>query len=292
MGIIEEKDLEAASPLFRGETSHRFARFIMRLFAFDRVNRLYDNSDNYTGTRFAANILNDLGVNYSIGNAEQLKQLPPGAFITISNHPYGGLDGIIMIDMIAGVRNDYRFMVNRILSMVKAMNENFITVTPTGNKRKGITASSINGVRQTLKLIKEGHPVGFFPSGAVSDFNLLTFKVRDRKWQPGILHLIYTARVPIIPVRFFDGNSPFFYSLGLINWRVRLLRQPSELFNKAGKTHRVAIGKIISVEEQEQFPDFMSLGAFLRKAVYKMPLPDTFILRDAFYTNDNSPFEK
>ncbi len=286
MGIVDEKDLEAVSPLFRGERGHRFARFLMHLFAFDRVNQLYDNSSQYTGASFAANILKDLEVNYVIGNAERLRQLPQGAFITVSNHPYGGLDGVIMIDMMASIRQDYKFMVNRILSMVKAMNDSFISVTPTGNKKARITASTINGVRQTLKLLHEGHPVGFFPSGAVSDFNLLTFKVRDRRWQPGILHLIHQAEVPILPIRFFDGNSSFFYSLGMINWRVRLLRQPSEVFNKAGKKHRIAIGKLISVEEQKQFPDFTSLGAFLRKTVYEMPLPLSFIPRENLFFMD------
>ncbi|HNX65732.1 MAG TPA: 1-acyl-sn-glycerol-3-phosphate acyltransferase [Bacteroidales bacterium] len=286
MGIIDEKDLEAVSPLFRGETGHHFAGFLMHLFSFDRVNQLYDNSSQYTGAAFAANILKDLKVNYVVGNAGRLRQLPEGAFITISNHPYGGLDGVIMIDMMASIRKDYKFMVNRILSMVKAMNDNFISVTPTGNKKAKITAASINGVRQTLKWLQEGHPVGFFPSGAVSDFSLLTLKVRDRRWQPGILHLICQAKVPILPIRFFDGNSAFFYSLGLINWRVRILRQPSEIFNKAGKKHRLAIGNLISVEEQKQFSDFTSLGAFLRKAVYEMPLPSSFTPREDLFFMD------
>jgi putative hemolysin len=282
MGLINEKDLEAVSPLFRGGAGQHFARFLMHLFAFDKVNRLYDNSSKYSGAVFAGSILRDLGVNYVIGNAERLLQLPEGAFITVSNHPYGGLDGVIMVDMMAGIRPDYKFMVNRILSMVKAMNENFISVTPTGNKINGITATSMNGVRETLKLLHDGHPVGFFPSGAVSDLKLSTMKIRDRKWQPGILHLIYRARVPVLPIRFFDGNSPFFYSLGLINWRVRLLRQPSELFNKAGKDHRLAIGELISVEEQQRSGDIESLGLFLRKRVYEMPLPTTFIPHDKF----------
>jgi putative hemolysin len=279
MGLVNVKDLEAVSPVFRGEKGHSFAKFILRIFSFDKVNRLYDNSSRYTGAKFAASILDDLGVKYVIGNAERLRNLPEGAFITVSNHPYGGLDGIIMIDMMAGTRPDYKFMVNKILSMVKAMDENFISVTPKGNKKKGITATSINGIRETLTSLRDGHPVGFFPSGAVSDFSLREMRIRDRKWQESILHLIHSAKVPILPIRFFDTNSAFFYSLGLINWRIRLLRQPSELFNKNRKEHRIGIGNIISVQEQEQFDNCVSLGTFLRGKVYKMPLPSSFIPR-------------
>jgi putative hemolysin len=277
MGVVDVKDFEAVSPVFRGKLGNRFARVAMHLFAFDKVNKVYDHSGQYSGARFAASLLKDLGVNYVIGNAERLRSLPEGAFIIISNHPYGGLDGIIMIDMMAAMRPDFRLMVNKILSLVKTMDENFISVTPTGNKKNIVTAASINGIRETLTLLQEGHPVGVFPSGAVSDFQFKSFNVRDRKWQPSILHLIHSAKVPVLPIRFFDGNSAFFYSLGLISWRVRIIRQPSELFNKSGKEHRISIGKIITVEEQDQFTDIVSLGNFLRKAVYDMPMPKYFV---------------
>lgn len=277
MKVIDEKDFESLSPFFRGEKGHRRARFIMKLLAIDKVNNVYGKNGIYKGARFASRLLNDLGVNYLVGNAERLKQLPEGAFITISNHPYGGLDGIILIDLFASLRSDYKLMVNKLLSLVKTMKDNFISVTPVGNKKTGITSTSISGIRETLNHLQEGHPVGFFPSGAVSDFNLKDCRVRDRKWQTSILHLIRSVKVPILPIRFFDGNSPFFYFLGLINWRVRILRQPSELFNKYDKNARVGIGNIISVEELEHYKDIEAFGGYLRKCVYEMPLPSSFI---------------
>jgi putative hemolysin len=119
--------------------------------------------------------------------------------------------------------------------------------------------------------------MGFFPSGAVSDFSLKDMCVRDRKWQNSILHLIQSAKVPVLPIRFFDKNSAFFYFLGLINWRIRSLRLPSELFNKRQKKTRIGIGKIITVEQQEKYQDIELFGSFLRKAVYEMPLPANFM---------------
>lgn len=277
MKVVDEKDFEAISPFFRGEKGHRRARFIMKLLAIDKVNNVYSRNGNYKGAGFASRLLNDLGVNYLIGNAERLKKLPKGAFITISNHPYGGLDGIILIDLMASLRTDYKLMVNRILSLVKTMKDNFISVTPVGNKRTGISGTSISGIRETLNHLHEGHPVGFFPSGAVSDFSLKNCKIRDRKWQESILHLIRSAKVPVLPIRFFDGNSPFFYFLGLINWRVRILKQPSELFNKSDRDARIGIGNIIPVEEQERFKDIETFGRYLRQCVYEMPMPSDFI---------------
>jgi putative hemolysin len=277
MKVVEPKDLESLSFLFRGKNGHRRAEQAIRLLAIDKINMVYDNSAAFTGAEFTSRLLEDLGVRYAVGNACRLKQLPDGAFITISNHPYGGLDGIMTIDIMARLRPDYKFMVNRLLSLVKTLDGNFISVVPAGNKKTGIKAASIRGIREALEHLNAGHPLGFFPSGAVSDFSLRELKVRDRRWQESVLHLIYKAKVPVLPIRFFDINSPFFYFLGLINWRVRQFRLPSEVFNKRDRVQRIGIGEIISPGEQSHYPDFKSLGDLLRKKVYGMPMPEEFV---------------
>jgi putative hemolysin len=288
MKIVTVKDFEDYSSFFCGKRGNRWAELIMKVFAIERVNELYNRSSFCTGPQFASCLLNDLGVNYRIGNAERLKYLPEGAFITVSNHPYGGLDGIILIDLFGGIRSDYKFMVNKLISMVKTMKDNFITVTPSGNKKNGISGASINGIRETMAHLNEGHPVGFFPSGAVSDFSLRELKIRDRKWQDSILRLIQKAKVPVLPVRFFDNNSAFFYFLGLINWMVRSFRLPSELFNKKKQNPRIGIGNLISVEEQQKYSDIRLFGEFLRRKVYEMSLPDSFFPRNMLEISSGS----
>lgn len=273
MNLVEETDLGALSSFFKGKIGHRRAAFFMRILTIDRLNRTYDKSSGFSGTEFSGRFLNDIGVKYVVGNAERLKQLPDGAFITVSNHPYGGLDGLMLIDLIARIRPDFRVMVNKTLSMVKTLRENFISVTSRDNENESVATASMRGIRETVSHLRNGHPVGFFPSGAISDLSLKEMRIRDRQWQEGVLHLIHSARVPVLPVRFFDGNSPFFYFLGLLNWRVRLLRLPYEVFNKRGQRPGIGIGNIISVEEQERFHNPHALGEFLRKSVYEMPVP-------------------
>jgi putative hemolysin len=276
--VIEIKDLEDISPIFKGKIGHYLGKRVMHLFGMDKVNAVYNHSFNYAGADFAARLLNDVGVFYHVGDAERLRHLPEGAFITVSNHPYGGLDGIMLVDLMAGIRPDYKLMVNKFLSLIKTMDVNFISVTPNTNKKTEST-DNINGIRETIKHLKDGHPVGFFPSGAVSDFSIKDRCVRDREWQESILKLIKKAKVPIVPIRFFDKNSTLFYFLGLINWRIRLIRLPHEVFNKDLKRTRIGIGEVISVEEQKNFTDVESFGEFLRKAVYDMPEPIVYTPR-------------
>lgn len=75
------------------------------------------------------------------------------------------------------------------------------------------TKNSIFGIRQAIGHVESGHPLGIFPSGAVSDFSLREGYVRDRQWQESIIRMIKRLRVPILPVKFPGGNSPLFIVL-------------------------------------------------------------------------------
>ncbi|NLT03224.1 MAG: hemolysin [Bacteroidales bacterium] len=278
--VIDLKVMESLSPIFRGERGHKLAKTVMRAFAIDKVNWVYGRSCHMEGAAFADSLLKDLGVSYQIGNPDRLRLLPEGAFITVSNHPYGGIDGIMLIDLLADLRPDYKVMVNQFLSLIKAMDVNFISVRPKTGKKENDPSNSVNGIRRTLSNLRDGHPVGFFPAGAVSMFRFKDMKVRDREWQETIIRLVQMAKVPVLPIRFFDQNSPFFYFLGVINWRVRSLRMPREVFNKAKQRPRIGIGEFITPEKVASFKTLDELSRYVRKSVYDMPMPTDFIPRD------------
>lgn len=292
MELISVKDLENLSFIFHGKTGNRLAKYLIRLFDVTKINKLYNSCNSFHGPAFASKALEYLKVDYLTGYSNRLKSLPSGAFITVSNHPYGGLDGIILADLLGNMRPDYKIIANQLLLRIKAMDECFIPVTPTEEKKDKITATSIYGIREALMHLKEGHPVGVFPAGAISDFHIRNMRINDRGWQESILNVIRHAKVPILPVRFFDGNSVFFYTLGLLDWRIRLTRLPHELFNKSKKKQRIGIGEIISVKEQEKFTDGKSLGMFLRKKIYEMPMPHSFTQRDKINFSHLKPSRK
>lgn len=267
MPLITSNEIESMSPIFRGKRGHLIADRLMRLLNIDKINDLYDRHKEIHGPDFASAILEDIGVKIQ---TEEF-QVPDGAFITISNHPFGHIDGIALIDLFAHLRPDYKIIVNGILSMIDNLRGNFISVTPTGNKHVSPTATSIAGIKEAMEHLQDGHPLGIFPSGAVSDFSLKDCSVRDREWQKSTIRFIRKARVPIIPVKFYEGNSALYYALGLIDWRIRLLRLPSEVFNKAGHRFFIAIGEMITVEEQDKFGvDIDAFSKFLRSKVYDL----------------------
>lgn len=269
--LLSVEELATISPLFRGRCGRLFARFAMWLCGVGKVNRLYDTIYPHKGVEGARAALDYLGCDYLVGNPERLSTLPEGAFITISNHPYGAVDGVILLDMIGSHRPDLRIMVNKILGRVENMRDNFFTVTPTETEKKSADATTLGSLRATLAHLKEGHPLGLFPSGAVSDLHLWRGDISDREWQESVIRLIEKARVPVVPIHFEGRNSLFYYLLGVIDWRVRLLRLPREVLNKGRGKHRVTIGKTITPEELRTAGGGEQTRALLRSAVYDMP---------------------
>lgn len=282
MPLLGIDELERISPIFRGKAGNALSRALMRFLSVDKVNDLYDRNGVVNGPDFASAVLNDIGMKYDVCFEDTVDMLDSmqdtlsaltgeGPFITISNHPCGHVDGIMLVDLFGHVRPDYKVMVNKILARIEPLEDSFIPVTPTGSSRTAPTAASVSGIKAALKHLQSGGGLGLFPSGAVSDLSLKDRCVRDREWQEAVVRLIMKAQVPVIPVRFFDGNSGFYYSLGLIDWRVRLLRLPAEVFNKKGCTMHIGIGPVISVEEQKHFgTDIGAFRAYLRESVYGM----------------------
>lgn len=279
--LLSVEELAQFTPLFRGKIGGAFARFALWLCGINRLNRLYNHIYNSEGPAAAHKALEYIGCDYLVGNAERIEQLPEGAFITVSNHPYGGIDGVILLDLVGHKRSDLKIMVNEILGRVEPMRDNFVTVTPTTTEKTKANAITLNGIRTCLRHIRSGHPMSFFPSGAVSDLHPGKCNIADREWQESLVRLIQQVAVPVVPIHFEGRNSLFYYSLGLIDWRVRLLRLPHEVLNKGRGTHRVTIGPTITPEEIAAAPTTESLTHLLREAVYGLPSATSYTPRSA-----------
>lgn len=270
MSLLSIDELGNLAPFFKTRVGNNMGRALMRVLSMDKVNDLYVRHLHERGVDFTRAILDDIGVRYEILDPQVLESLPNGPFIVVSNHPYGSIDGLMLLDIFGRLRPDFKVMVNEILGRIKPLEDNFICVTPTGTERTSPTKESLRGIKEALLHVREGHALGIFPSGAVSDLSLRDGCIRDREWQEPILRLIKKMNVPVVPVHFIDRNSNFYYMLGLLGWRVRLLRLPSEVFNKRGKRTRLSIGAPIMPQQFSDIDDLSQFGAFLRHAVYTL----------------------
>ena len=265
--VLNYDDIRKMAPFFDGK--ERLVNMLFKLFSIDKVNMLHSRNCATPGAPFVAGLLRDLDIKLRIDNEKQLDNLPEGAFITVSNHTFGALDGIILIHLLASRRPEFKVMVNMVLNYISAMRPNFIAVDALASDDPAKRAVSTKGIREAMMQVRDGKPLGFFPAGAVSKLNRHG-ELEDREWQPSIIRLIKQLKVPVVPIYFHGSNSWWFNLLGLISWQLRTLRLPAEVFRKKGATFHVSVGDIISPEELAKHESIDDLGKFLKEKTYSM----------------------
>jgi putative hemolysin len=243
------------------------AALLMELMKINQVNKLFAKAQPKQGPEFVDAILEGCGISLEY-DEQDLKNIPQtGSFIAIANHPYGGVEGMVLLKMLCMVRPDAKLMANFILKKIPNLADYFIAVNPFENIEH---SSSISGLKTTLELLGKGTPIGIFPAGEVSTFKVEKKQVTDRMWHPVVGKIIAKAKVPVVPVYFHGNNGLLFNLLSLIHPALRTAKLPSELFNKQGHTIKLRIGKPINVEDIPEFNNATKLLNYLRARTYAL----------------------
>ena len=266
--VLDADDVIAMVPKLAGH--RRLVERLLHWLSVDKVNAVHAHNCETPGPAFVEGLLRDFDIKLRVDGLDVLDNLPEGPFITVSNHPFGALDGITLIHLVASRRPEYKVMVNMILGRIWAMEPNFIAVDAMSSNDPAKKAVSVNGISQAIDQVRSGRPLGFFPAGAVSKVNWRG-RLVDRRWQPNVIRIIKKLEVPVIPIYFHGSNSWFFNFLGVVCWQLRTLRLPSEVFRKCHTTMHISVGNPITVEEQRAHAGSIDeLGRYLKDTTYQL----------------------
>lgn len=273
MDLISKTDLLEASPAIRRMGGSQILSVIFRILRFDKVNSFYSEQELASGEDFLKALISHTGIKVSISDHD-LKKIPvSGSFITVSNHPYGGIDGILLARYISEINPQYKILVNFLLTRIRPLQPFFLGVNPFESRKD--VRSSFGGLKEALHHLQTGAPLGIFPAGEVSSFRWSEQSVTDREWQFSMLKFIKRARVPVIPVYFSGHNSVLFNLLGMIHPMLRTIRLPAELFNKNNHEISIRIGSPVTLKEQDACREIHDYGKMLRMKSYSLRLsPD------------------
>ncbi len=240
----------------------------MAVAGVNKINDIYSHISEFEGIEFAEELIKHLNITCNV-DPKELEYIPKeGPFIIVSNHPFGAIDGVILLKTIGAVRPDIKILTNFLLSYIPNLEEKFFPVNPFTDK-PGLR-SSFKGLKMATEHLNNGRALGLFPAGEVSSNANPEKTIKDIEWQASIIKLIKNAGVPVIPV-FFDGtNSKFFHCLGKIHPRLRTIRLPHELPNKKNKTVSLKIGFPVPATEIEEYSSIKELGEYLWNRTYSL----------------------
>ena len=264
--VVTNKDIKNALGL-KGFFGTCVAGVVYGVMGLGKINRLFDGAADYQGREFADHLIENMDITIDV-SPEQLENIPKeGGFVVVSNHPFGGIEGVMLYSVIAKVRPDFKLMANFILSHIPNLKEAFFAVNPF--EKNPEWKSSLGGIKGAINHIAEGHGLGVFPAGEVSRFHGHDYP-EDLPWNASIARIIKNAKVSVIPV-FWDGrNSRLFYAVDRINSMLGTARLTRELANKQGKRFNLQIGKPILPAEVALYENPKELAAYLRSRSYAL----------------------
>ena len=273
--LITKKELQEAIKM-RGPVGGLVASAAMKMMGLDKANWHYARCAGGNANDFAARAMKEVGVGYDIKPA-QLEYVPrEGPVILLANHHYGGLDGMMTLDLIGHIRPDYRTVSTFLLGKVPEMKQVMFPVNPFTSDGMG-ARGNLKGIRNALKHIQEGGCLGLFAAGAVATYQPRKERtawekgiVEDCPWPTSIVKFIRSCNCPILPVYFEGGCSERFHRLGRIHPMLRTANLVNETINKQGRRIPMRIGKPVSVAEMSRYETLEELYGFLRNRIYAM----------------------
>ncbi|MBQ3354798.1 MAG: lysophospholipid acyltransferase family protein [Bacteroidales bacterium] len=264
--VVTKSDVKQALGM-KGFFGNCAAGLVYGVCGLGEINRLFDEAADYQGPEFADHLLENMNITIDVA-PEQLENIPKeGGFIVVSNHPFGGIEGVMLLSVVAKRRPDFKLMANFILSHIPNLKDCFFSVNPF--EKNPEWKSSVGGVKGAIQHVAAGKGLGIFPAGEVSRYHGHDYP-EDLPWSNSIARIIKNANVPVIPV-FWDGqNSARFYRWDKINSMLGTARLTRELANKRDQRVILQIGRPILPAEVEAYEKPAELAAYLRSRSYAL----------------------
>ncbi|MDC1197635.1 lysophospholipid acyltransferase family protein [uncultured Algibacter sp.] len=284
IGLVNAKEVAKAIQLDKyGFIGTFIGWLLMKVLKISTLNKFYKKHKHLKDIDFLDSILDEFKIKFEIPE-EDLKRLPKeGAYITVSNHPLGGIDGILLLKLMLEQRDDFKIIANFLLHRIAPLKPYIMPVNPFEDRKD--VKSSIAGFKNSILHLRDGHPLGLFPAGEVSTYKDGKLVV-DKPWEEAAMKLVKKAEVPVVPIYFHAKNSNLFYQLSKLSDTFRTAKLPSEVLTQKRRIIKVRIGKPISVNDQKEHTSLDGFSEFLRRKTYM--LSNTFENKSKILDNISS----
>ncbi|NRB67627.1 MAG: lysophospholipid acyltransferase family protein [Vibrio sp.] len=255
--------LPRKTPFGIGESMVEWATGLSTLDALYKQDILPEDS-----FEFMQEALNRIGTQYEVDHGS-LENIPAeGSVLIVANHPFGGIEGIILASLISKARKDVKVLANELLKRIPELNDLFIGVNVFGGEQARQT--NRKAIKEANQHLKEGGVLIIFPAGEVSAWQVNENKITDKAWSKSVAKFVKHAEATTVPVFINGMNSKLFYQAGRIHPLLRTALLGRELLNKAGQTISVSIGNAIPFSEIKGFEDEEDITQYFRLNTYLM----------------------
>ncbi len=235
-----EQILYSKNPALKKAIPGFLLRYLKRIVHQDELNEFLRIAGNRRDAEFIKAGLDFFRITYKVTGTENIPA--SGRYIFVSNHPLGGLDGLVFIYELSKYYESLKFPVNDILMTIKNLSGVFLPINKHGSQE-----------REAARLIEEAYASGsqilYYPAGLCS--RKKKGVIRDLQWHKSFIAKSIQYKRDVVPAYFSGRNSDFFYNLSnirnflRIRANIEMLYLVDELFKQKGKAIDLVFGKAI-----------------------------------------------
>ncbi len=237
-----------------------------KILGVSRMDELYRQNvmAGLDKEQFAQKLLDVL--NIKVLGAENLEGKIPsqGPLVIASNHPFGGIEGVILCLLLGQLRPDLKVLANQGLKLFPELSDYFIFTNPLSEK----DPKNAPSLRTSLRHVKAGGALLVFPAGRVSYYQSAKDRISEHSWNRIIGRLVSASNAQFLPIFVSGQNSPLFYRLGRIYYRLRMFMLARELLNKENAEIRISCGNPCKANSYENNLDTEQHAALCRIQSY------------------------
>ena len=238
--IDVEKVLFSKNPGLRKVMPKFIVNYLKKIVHQDDLNFFLETSGHLKDGELIEAALKFLGIKARIFGTENIP--PEGRYIFVSNHPLGGLDGVVFIHELSKIYRDIKFPVNDILTNIENLSGIFLPVNKHGPQGK-------DAARRIEEAYASDCQILYFPAGLCS--RKKRGIIKDLQWHKSFIVKAIQHSRDVIPAYFSGRNSDFFYNLS--NFRkfigvkanIEMLYLADEMFRQKDKEIRLVFGEKI-----------------------------------------------
>jgi putative hemolysin len=245
--------------------------WLNRLLHVEEINDFLSKNSHLSGLDFLEEGTKFLQISYKVIGEENIP--PRGRYFFASNHPLGGLDGMILLKIInEKTESKARALANDFLMTIKPMHEYFVPINKVGGQAR-------ESVRAIEDLYESPDQIMMFPAGLCS--RKQNGRIMDLTWQKHFIQRAKQYKMGVVPVYFEGRNTNRFYNLARlrkflgIKFNFEMITLVDEMFKQKNKTFTIYIGKAMPPETFNNSKKPAEWAEYVKQIAYSLPQKST-----------------
>ncbi len=264
--IIIEEVVASKSPKLASKIPKFIYNWLSKILHVKDLNKILHDFGHLDDVEFISGALKYFNITYRVHGEENIPKNERIMFT--SNHPLGGLDGIILLKVLNDRTKNTKCLVNDFLMNVTPLRHLFIPI----NKVGGQARDSIGKIEE---LYNSNDNMLIFPAGLCS--RKTKGKIRDLKWNKHFVQKSIKHKLNITPIYFGGRNSNFFYNLANIRkllgikFNIEMMFLSDEMFKHRNKSFDIYFGKQISFTNFDKSKNHNEWAEDVKQRTYNIP---------------------